>query len=385
MINQALILVGGKGTRLGKLTKKNPKPLLQVNQKPFLDFVINFLLKFKIKKILLLTKFKHEKFKKLYDKKKIGKTIIKCVPEKEYLGTSGALKNVINKLDKKFIMCNGDTVFNINLFNFISKLKKKYIGILACSSLQNNIKRYSNFSSKSKKIISSGIYLFQRDKIKKYLISPGSIENDVLKNLPKKLFKKVCYKEKFLDIGIPKDFNRAEKFLNKTFKRKCVFLDRDGVINYDYGYVYKKKDFKWKKNVIPAIRLLNKNGYLVIVVSNQSGVGRGFYSVDDVSKLHIWINKQLSSKGAYIDKFYFSPFYKNSYYKKFRIGGEYRKPNIGMFNKAVRDFKIDKKISYFIGDKDSDKNAAKKFKVKYYNVDNNTDLYNLIKNKLNIN
>ena len=56
-----------------------------------------------------------------------------------------------------------------------------------------------------------------------------------------------------------------------------------------------------------------------------------------------------------------------------------------MFNKAVRDFKIDKKISYFIGDKDSDKNAAKKFKIKYYNVDNNTDLYNLIKNKLNIN
>ena len=212
MINQALILVGGKGTRLGKLTKKNPKPLLQVNQKPFLDFVINFLLKFKIKKILLLTKFKHEKFKKLYDKKKIGKTIIKCVPEKEYLGTSGALKNVINKLDKKFIMCNGDTVFNINLFNFISKLKKQYIGILACSSLQNNIKRYSNFSSKSKKIISSGIYLFQRDKIKKYLISPGSIENDVLKNLPKKLFKKVCYKEKFLDIGIPKDFNRLKNF-----------------------------------------------------------------------------------------------------------------------------------------------------------------------------
>ena len=118
---------------------------------------------------------------------------------------------------------------------------------MACSSLQNNIKRYSNFSSKSKKIISSGIYLFQRDKIKKYLISPGSIENDVLKNLPKKLFKKVCYKEKFLDIGIPKDFNRAEKFLNKTFKRKCVFLDRDGVINYDYGYVYKKKILNGKK------------------------------------------------------------------------------------------------------------------------------------------
>ena len=98
--------------------------------------------------------------------------------------------------------------------------------------------------------------------------------------------------------------------MNKTFKRKCVFLDRDGVINYDYGYVYKKKDFKWKKNVIPAIRLLNKNGYLVIVVSNQSGVGRGFYSVDDVSKLHIWINKQLSLKGVILINFIFHLFIK---------------------------------------------------------------------------
>ena len=61
------------------------------------------------------------------------------------------------------------------------------------------------------------------------------------KKFTKKLFKKVCYKEKFLDIGIPKDFNRAEKILNKTFKRKCVFLDRDEGDKYDYGYVYKKR------------------------------------------------------------------------------------------------------------------------------------------------
>ena len=75
MINQALILVGGKGSRLGKITKKIPKPLLKINKKPFLDYIIKFLLKFKIKKIILLTKFKYQKFNKIYDRKKFASKI----------------------------------------------------------------------------------------------------------------------------------------------------------------------------------------------------------------------------------------------------------------------------------------------------------------------
>ena len=385
MINQALILVGGKGSRLGKITKKIPKPLLKINKKPFLDYIIKFLLKFKIKKIILLTKFKYQKFNKIYDGKKFGKAKIKCIREKDYLGTSGSLKNVINKLDKKFILCNGDTIFDINLFDFNKKLKKNDIGILACSSNQKNIKRYSKFNYKGKKLVSSGIYLFQREKIKKYLISQGSLENEVINKIPKNKFKKISYDKRFIDIGIPKDLLRAKKFLNDLEKKKCVFLDRDGVINYDYGYVYKKEKFKWKKNVIKAIKLLNDNGFLVIVISNQSGVGRGFYSHLDVKKLHTWINKKLISYEAFIDRFYFSPYFKFSTNKKYRLGEKFRKPNTGMFKKAMEDFKIDKNNSYFIGDNDSDRKAAKKFKIKYFNVDNNTDLYSLIKKKLNIN
>ena len=385
MINQALILVGGKGSRLGKITKKIPKPLLKINKKPFLDYIIKFLLKFKIKKIILLTKFKYQKFNKIYDGKKFGKAKIKCIREKEYLGTSGSLKNVINKLDKKFILCNGDTIFDINLFDFNKKLKKNHVGILACSSNQKNIKRYSKFNYKGRKLVSSGIYLFQREKIKKYLISQGSLENEVINKIPKNKFKKISYDKRFIDIGIPKDLLRAKKFLNDLEKKKCVFLDRDGVINYDYGYVYKKEKFKWKKNVIKTIKLLNDNGYLVIVISNQSGVGRGFYSHLDVKKLHTWINKKLISYEAFIDRFYFSPYFKFSTNKKYRLGEKFRKPNTGMFKKAMEDFKIDKNNSYFIGDNDSDRKAAKKFKIKYFNVDNNTDLYSLIKKKLNIN
>ena len=119
MINQAVILVGGKGSRLGKITKKIPKPLLRINGKPFLDYLIDFLVRYKIKKIILLTKYKYQQFNKLYDGKIINQTNIKCINQKKFLGTSGSLKNVLHKLDKKFILCNGDTIFDFNLLSII--------------------------------------------------------------------------------------------------------------------------------------------------------------------------------------------------------------------------------------------------------------------------
>ena len=77
--------------------------------------------------------------------------------------------------------------------------------------------------------------------------------------------------------------------------RKIAFLDRDGVLNYDYGYVHKIKDFKWKK-MLKAIKYLNDNNYLVVIVSNQSGIGRGYYKEADLKKLHSWIQVELKKK-----------------------------------------------------------------------------------------
>ena len=82
------------------------------------------------------------------------------------------------------------------------------------------------------------------------------------------------------------------------------------MINYDYGYVYKKENFKFKEGVYKAIKLLNDNNFLVIVITNQSGIGRGFYTKKDVENLHIWVNRKLQLYNAKIDKFYFSPYFK---------------------------------------------------------------------------
>ena len=120
---------------------------------------------------------------------------------------------------------------------------------------------------------------------------------------------------------------------------KAAFLDRDGVLNHDTGYVHKIKDFKWKKNVFEAIRFLNTNKYLVIIISNQSGIGRGYYTEKSLKKLNMWIQKQLKKKKAYINKFYHAPYYKYSKLKKYRSGYLDRKPNTGMIKKLLKNGK----------------------------------------------
>lgn len=381
ILKQAVILAGGLGSRLGHLTKSTPKPLLKINKIPFIEYLIKYFFNYGIEEIILLTSYKNFLFKKKYDKKNFEFLKIKCIKEKKLLGTAGALFSAKKHLKENFLLCNGDTIFDINLFDLVKKFKKKYVGILACSTIQENNNRYTIFNSK-KKLVSSGVYIFNKKKIFRYLGKNKSLEKNVLKKLPKSQFKKIPFKKKFLDIGTPSDFAKAEKFLLNIQKRKCAFLDRDGVINYDLGYVHKKKDFKFKNKVIEAIKFLNSKNYFVIVISNQSGVGRGYYTEENVNNLHTWINKKLWQNGAFINKFYYSPYYQFAKKAIYRKGKNDRKPNIGLFTRAFSEFNIQKKGSFFVGDKKIDKESAKRLKLKYFGVNNKTNLYEFLKKKL---
>ncbi len=163
-----------------------------------------------------------------------------------------------------------------------------------------------------------------------------------------------------------KDFKQTQRFLKKNYVKPCCFLDRDGVINYDTGYVHSKNKFKWKNNVIKAIKYLNENNYYVIVITNQAGIARGFYREKDVIILHNHINNTLFKHGAHIDRFYFCPHHPEAKIKKYKKNCNFRKPNIGMFNKAFSDFKILKNKSFFVGDKDTDEEASEKIDLKFY-------------------
>lgn len=167
-------------------------------------------------------------------------------------------------------------------------------------------------------------------------------------------------------------------------KFKIAFLDRDGVINSsrpNNGYVGLLKDFKWIPGAIKAIKLLNDKNYKVVVVTNQSGIARGYFTTKDVKAIHSYIQKKLKKNEAKIDKFYFCPFHKDGIIKKYKKNSPLRKPNIGMFLLAKKRWNIDHKNSFMIGDQRTDLQFAKNAKIKGYFF-KKKNLYEFIKQRI---
>ena len=163
---------------------------------------------------------------------------------------------------------------------------------------------------------------------------------------------------------------------------KCAFLDRDGVINEDKGYISKISDFKIYPGVGKAISLLNKKNYLVIIITNQSGIGRGLIKIKELKNIHNFLKKKIKKDGAKIDDIFYCPFHPEFGRGKYKKKSNDRKPGDGMIKKAIKKWKINTKTSFMIGDKISDKQAAKKAKIKFFykNEKNlNTQIKNILK------
>ncbi len=158
--------------------------------------------------------------------------------------------------------------------------------------------------------------------------------------------------------------------MTPTGPRPAAFFDRDGVFNEDLGYVHKLEDLRWIAGGPQAVRRLNELGYWVILVTNQSGIGRGYYDEAAMHAVHDALSAHLASAGAHIDAVYYAPHHEHAAVEHLRHPDHPdRKPNPGMLLKAMAEFAIDKDRSFLIGDKDSDLEAARRAGVKGYLFD----------------
>ena len=144
---------------------------------------------------------------------------------------------------------------------------------------------------------------------------------------------------------------------------KVVFLDRDGTINEEVHYLYRPEDFKFLPGVPEALKMLTDSGYKLVVVTNQAGVARGYYSEADVVKLHGYVNELLKPYGTGIHGFYYCPHHPEHGKGRYKTVCGCRKPGIGLFEQAEKDFSVDKSASYMIGDKLLDTEAGQRFGV----------------------
>lgn len=137
-------------------------------------------------------------------------------------------------------------------------------------------------------------------------------------------------------------------------KKPTLFLDRDGTIN-EYGeYIYKKRDFHFRTGIIEIIRKFNTAGWYIIVITNQAGIARGFYSEDDVKELHKWVDSELEKENTHIDAWYYCPHHPTEGQTKYTRICACRKPGTGMIVNACNDFDIDMHLSILVGDSQSD-------------------------------
>lgn len=139
----------------------------------------------------------------------------------------------------------------------------------------------------------------------------------------------------------------------------AVIFDRDGVLNEDYGYAYEPEKLVWIPGAQAAIRRVNAAGGLVLIATNQSGIGRGYYSEAQMHAFHAEMRRQLSETGGRIDRIYFCPFHEDAAEDRYRHADHPdRKPNPGMVLRALADFGVSPASALMIGDKQADVQAA---------------------------
>ena len=364
-----LILVGGKGTRIKKYLRGLPKPMLKFNNKFFLNYIINFASKYNLNKIYLLTGYKSNIIYQKFHNKTFNFVKIECIKEKKEMGTAGALNSLKNKIND-FILLNGDTLFDIDYLKLIKSLDKNNYGTMSLVknlkqnsmklnflSVNNNLVKYNSKGS----LMNGGVYFFRKEFLKFIPKKKCSLENDILPSLiHKKKINGKIFNNFFLDIGTEGYYKKTSRLLIKNFKRPAVFLDRDGVINHDYGYVHTLQKFKFKNGVIQGLKYLTKNNYYIFIVTNQAGIGKKLYSLEKFIKLHTELKDILIKEKIYINDVKYSPYHIDAKIKKFKKRSGFRKPGNLMIKEIFKNWDISIDKSFMIGDKISDKICALK-------------------------
>jgi D,D-heptose 1,7-bisphosphate phosphatase len=371
-VEQVVFLVGGLGSRLGNLTVETAKPLLPVGSKPFLDYLLEEASRFGFRRALLLCSYRSNDVRRSYEGRVVRGMRIEVAIEPTPAGTGGALAQAADRLDESFFLANGDSLFDFNWLSLPSFDTGRNDWV-ARMTLANGVagSRYGRVdvergqvrafipAEESSQPINAGIYLMRKSILRWINTSPCSLERDVLPRLATEGLLEGCmFDGPFIDIGIPEDFERAGHLVPAITRRPAAFLDRDGVLNHDDGYVHRVDDFRWIDGAQDAVCWLNEAGYFVFVVTNQAGVARGYYDEEAIRRLHDWIQAELRRSGAHIDGFEYSPYHPEAAVAAYRNDSPLRKPAPGMILKCLEDWPTHRGGSFLIGDRPTDLAAA---------------------------
>lgn len=400
---KAVIMAGGRGTRISEVFPDIPKPLIPIDGVPVLGREIIGLRDQGFTEIILTVSHMAEKIEEYFGNgDKLGVKIDYFV-EKTPLGNAGALVKMRaeRKLDGDFLLLNADSIFDVDFNRFVDYHRQTgglvtlfthpnshpYDSGLIIANKDHRVERWLTKEDPRpqwyKNRVNAGLHVINAkvlDGIDAEQVGSEIDDKTVKIDLDRQILKPLCGSgqmfcydspEYVKDMGTPDRYEQVcEDFKsgivtakNLKKKQKAIFLDRDGTINKYVGFLRNIDDFELLPGVTEAIRKINSSGHLAIVVSNQPVIARGEVTFEQLDEIHNKMETLLGQEGAYLDAIYFCPHHPDKGFDgevpELKIDCECRKPKPGMLLKAAEDFNIDLSQSWMVGDGKNDIHAGK--------------------------
>ena len=388
----AVVLAGGKGTRLRSVARDLPKPMVPVDGVPVLEHQLRWLHREGVRRVILLVGHRKEA---IIDHVGDGSAFdleVDYFVETEPLGTTGGVKAVEDRLDDSFLVLYGDVMLDLDLSRFVRFHRER----AADASLVlhpndhpfdsdlvevDESDRVTAFHSKPhppgavyRNLVNAACYLFEPVVLDH--IEPGVKADFGADVLPRLIHQRAVFgyrtPEYLKDMGTPDRLARVEADVrsgtvaerNLRHARPAIFLDRDGVINRDHHLIRRTEDMELLPGSASAVRRINRSGHLAVVVTNQSVIARNLVDLDGLRRIHDAMEWTLGEDGAYVDDLLFCPHHPDGGYPEerpeYKVACDCRKPSPGMLLTAADRWNIDLERSWMIGDSPRDAEAGRR-------------------------
>ncbi len=399
---KTVIMAGGKGTRIQSVASGIPKPMIEIGKIPVLEYEIRNLVNQGFTDIIITISYLGYMIKDYFGNGSFWGANITYYEEEYPLGNGGALFFLRRQLDSDFLLLNADVVFDVDFHRFVKFHKEKgglvtlfthpnshpYDSGLIIADENGKVKKWLAKEEERpkyyKNLVNAGLHIINPAVLD--MVDVGNIysrKTEVISekiDLDRQILKPLvqtsqvfCYKspEYVKDMGTPDRLQAVEKdFLtgrikakNLRNKQRAIFLDRDGTINIYKGFLRNIHDFELIQGIGSAIRTINEQGYLVLVVTNQPVIARGELSKEELEEIHNRMETELGKEGAYLDGIYVCPHHPDKGYEgevaELKFDCACRKPKPGMLLRAAKDFNINLEESWMVGDSESDIKAGR--------------------------